>query len=71
MRNPGQFEEQLRRANIPYKVFGGLSFIREKRLKILWLLPETGHESKDEEAPKRIVNYPRRGIGEKHHSESK
>lgn len=57
------FEEQLRRQNLVYKVFGGLSFYQRKEVKdVLAYLRLTVNE-RDDEALKRIINYPKRGIG--------
>jgi DNA helicase II / ATP-dependent DNA helicase PcrA len=58
------FEEALRRFNIPYKVYGGLSFYQRKEVKDLigYLRFITNHQ--DEEAFRRIINMPKRGIGE-------
>lgn len=58
------FEEQLRRYNIHYKVFGGLSFYSRKEIKDLLAYLRLTINDKDDEALKRIINYPRRGIGE-------
>jgi len=57
------FEEHLRRQNLVYRVFGGLSFYQRKEVKdILAYLRVTVNE-RDNEALKRIINYPKRGIG--------
>ncbi len=57
------FEEHLRRQNLVYRVFGGLSFYQRKEIKdILAYLRLTVNE-RDNEALKRIINYPKRGIG--------
>ena len=57
------FEEHLRKQNLPYKIFGGLSFYQRKEVKdILGYLRLTVNE-RDDEALKRIINYPKRGIG--------
>lgn len=57
------FEEQLRRYNIPYRVFGGLSFYARKEIKdVIGYLRLTIND-KDDEALKRIINFPKRGIG--------
>lgn len=57
------FEEHLRKQNLVYRVFGGLSFYQRKEVKdILAYLRVTVNE-RDNEALKRIINYPKRGIG--------
>jgi DNA helicase-2/ATP-dependent DNA helicase PcrA len=58
------FEEQLRRYNIPYRVYGGLSFYSRKEVKDLIAYLRLTVNDKDDEALKRVINYPRRGIGE-------
>lgn len=58
------FEEQLRRINIPYKVFGGLSFYQRKEIKDFLAYLRLVVNPKDNEAFKRIINYPKRGIGD-------
>ena len=58
------FEEQLRKVNIPYKVFGGLSFYQRKEIKDLIAYLRLIVNLKDNEAFKRIINYPKRGIGD-------
>jgi len=57
-------EEALRRLNIPYRIVGGLSFYQRKEIKdlISYLRYTVNHQ--DEEAFKRIINYPKRGIGD-------
>ncbi|MFK7980064.1 MAG: ATP-dependent helicase [Saprospiraceae bacterium] len=57
------FEEYLRRYNIPYKVFGGTSFYQRKEIKDLIGYLRLAVNPKDEEALKRVINYPKRGIG--------
>jgi len=57
------FEEQLRRFNIPYRVYGGLSFYSRKEVKDLIAYLRLIVNDKDDEALKRVINYPRRGIG--------
>lgn len=57
------FEESLRKLNIPYKIYGGLSFYQRKEIKDLLGYYRLTANPKDEEALKRIINYPKRGIG--------
>ena len=57
------FEEALRKLNLPYKIYGGLSFYQRKEIKDLIGYLRLTVNSKDEEALKRIINYPTRGIG--------
>jgi DNA helicase-2/ATP-dependent DNA helicase PcrA len=57
------FEEYMRRFNIPYKVFGGTSFYQRKEVKDLLAYLRLTINHQDEEALKRIINYPKRAIG--------
>jgi DNA helicase-2/ATP-dependent DNA helicase PcrA len=57
-------EEGLRKLNIPYKIYGGLSFYQRKEIKDLIAYFRLTFNPNDEEALKRIINYPRRGIGD-------
>ena len=57
------FEDYLRRYNIPYRIYGGLSFYQRKEIKDLLAYLRLVINPSDEEAFKRVVNYPRRGIG--------
>lgn len=57
------FEEALRKRNIPYKIYGGLSFYQRKEVKDLLGYFRLIINPLDDEAFKRIVNYPARGIG--------
>ena len=56
-------EESLRKRNIPYKIYGGLSFYQRKEIKDLLAYYRLTINPNDEEAFKRIINYPTRGIG--------
>ncbi len=56
-------EESLRKLNIPYKIFGGTSFYQRKEIKDLISYFRLTFNPNDEEALKRVINYPRRGIG--------
>ena len=57
------FEEYLRRYNITYKIFGGLSFYQRKEVKDLVAYLRLAINTMDEEALRRVINYPKRGIG--------
>lgn len=57
-------EEALRRKNINYRIYGGLSFYQRKEIKDLLAYFKMCINPKDEEAFKRILNYPARGIGQ-------
>ena len=57
------FEEALRKLNIPYKIYGGLSFYQRKEIKDFIAYLRVVVNPNDEEALKRIINYPARGIG--------
>ncbi|MBS1730704.1 MAG: exodeoxyribonuclease V subunit gamma [Bacteroidetes bacterium] len=57
------FEESLRKHAIPYKIYGGLSFYQRKEIKDFICYLRITVNTKDEEALKRIINYPVRGIG--------
>lgn len=58
------FEDALRKKNIPYKVYGGLSFYQRKEIKDLLAYFRVLVNEQDTEALMRIINYPIRGIGE-------
>jgi len=58
------FEEALRKINLPYKIYGGLSFYQRKEIKDLIAYFRLAANPNDEEALKRVINYPKRGIGE-------
>lgn len=57
------FEEALRKLNLPYKIYGGLSFYQRKEIKDLIAYFRLTANHNDEEALKRVINYPKRGIG--------
>jgi DNA helicase-2/ATP-dependent DNA helicase PcrA len=56
-------EEALRKLNIPYRIYGGLSFYKRKEIKDLLAYFRLTVNHHDEEALSRIINYPARGIG--------
>lgn len=56
-------EESLRKLNIPYRIYGGLSFYQRKEIKDLIAYFRVTVNPSDEEALKRIINFPARGIG--------
>lgn len=58
------FEEQMRKENIPYRIYGGLSFYQRKEIKDILAYFRLVVNPDDEEAFKRIINYPARGIGD-------
>ena len=57
-------EDELRRAGIRYKVFGGLSFYQRKEIKDVIAYMRLTINPKDEQALVRVINYPKRGIGQ-------
>ena len=57
------FEEALRRMGIPYTIYGGISFYQRKEVKDLVAYLRLVVNNRDDEALKRIINYPARGIG--------
>ncbi|PHR28178.1 MAG: ATP-dependent DNA helicase [Fluviicola sp.] len=62
-RQSRSFEEALRKLNVPYKIYGGLSFYQRKEIKDLLSYFRLAANQQDEEAFKRVINYPKRGIG--------
>ncbi|MCD7710327.1 MAG: UvrD-helicase domain-containing protein [Porphyromonadaceae bacterium] len=58
------FEEALRKRNIPYRIYGGQSFYQRKEIKDVIAYFRLAVNPSDEEALKRVINYPARGIGE-------
>lgn len=58
------FEEQMRKDGIPYRIYGGLSFYQRKEIKDIIAYYRLVANHDDEEAFRRIVNYPARGIGD-------
>jgi DNA helicase-2/ATP-dependent DNA helicase PcrA len=59
------FEEQLRRNNLPYQIFGGTAFYQRKEIKDLLAYLKLIANPKDDISFQRVVNYPKRGIGDK------
>ena len=57
-------EESLRKSGIPYKIYGGLSFYQRKEIKDVIAYLRLIINPSDEEALKRVINYPARGIGD-------
>ncbi|HIP31423.1 MAG TPA: ATP-dependent DNA helicase [Crocinitomicaceae bacterium] len=57
------FEETLRKLSIPYRIYGGLSFYQRKEIKDLLAYFRLTANPHDNEAIKRVINYPKRGIG--------
>jgi DNA helicase II / ATP-dependent DNA helicase PcrA len=62
-RQSRSFEEALRKLNLPYKIYGGLSFYQRKEIKDVLAYFRLAINPHDEEAFKRVINYPKRGIG--------
>ena len=58
------FEEQMRKDGIPYRIYGGLSFYQRKEIKDVIAYFRVVSNPNDEEALRRIINYPARGIGD-------
>jgi DNA helicase-2/ATP-dependent DNA helicase PcrA len=58
------FEEALRKRNVPYRVYGGISFYQRKEIKDTLAYLRLAVNKNDDEAFKRIINYPARGIGD-------
>lgn len=58
------FEEALRKLNIPYRIYGGISFYQRKEIKDLLAYFRLSINNHDDESLKRIINYPARGIGQ-------
>lgn len=58
------FEEALRKRGLPYKIYGGLSFYQRKEIKDVIAYFRLAVNPHDEEALKRVINYPARGIGD-------
>ncbi len=59
-----KFEEHLRRLNLPYRVFGGLSFYQRKEVKDFVAYMRLAVNPNDEEALRRVINFPTRGISD-------
>lgn len=58
------FEEALRKLNVPYRIYGGISFYQRKEIKDLLSYFRLSINHNDDESLKRIINYPARGIGQ-------
>ena len=58
------FEEQMRKDAIPYRIYGGLSFYQRKEIKDVIAYFRVVANPNDEEALRRIINYPTRGVGD-------
>lgn len=58
------FEEYLRRYNVPYRVYGGLSFYQRKEVKDVIAYLRLVVNPSDEEALRRVINFPKRGVGD-------
>mgnify|MGYP002239277858 CR=1 FL=1 len=58
------FEEALRKRGVPYRIYGGLSFYQRKEIKDVIAYFRLAVNPNDEEAFKRVINYPSRGIGD-------
>ena len=58
------FEESLRKLNIPYKIYGGISFYQRKEIKDVLSYFRLTINSSDDESLRRVINYPARGIGQ-------
>ncbi|MFL5753484.1 MAG: ATP-dependent helicase [Bacteroidia bacterium] len=57
-------EEALRKINIPYRIYGGVSFYQRKEIKDLLAYFRLAINNNDDESLKRVINYPARGIGQ-------
>lgn len=58
------FEEALRKLNVPYRIYGGISFYQRKEIKDVLAYFRLAINHNDDESLKRIINYPARGIGQ-------
>lgn len=58
------FEEALRKLNVPYRIYGGISFYQRKEIKDLISYYRLAINNHDNESLKRVINYPARGIGQ-------